>query len=121
MSLKFYFDTHIARQVAIQLQNNGVDVVRCEDVGLAKASDTEHLEYAIKEGRVMVSVDADFLRLHAEYLTEGKHHTGIVRVNPESQANTGTIVKALLALYQEIESGESTAEDKVHDNLKYIG
>ena len=36
MSIKFYTDTHIARQVAIQLRAKGIDVVRCEDVGMGR-------------------------------------------------------------------------------------
>jgi hypothetical protein len=34
MSLEFYTDTHITKQVAVQLRKRGVDVVLCEEVGL---------------------------------------------------------------------------------------
>jgi hypothetical protein len=44
--LKFYADTHIDKDVAIQLRKKGVDVVRCEDVGMAEADDEAHLDYA---------------------------------------------------------------------------
>jgi predicted nuclease of predicted toxin-antitoxin system len=40
--MKLYADTHIPKQVAIQLRQKGVDIVRCEDIGLAEADDNEH-------------------------------------------------------------------------------
>ena len=119
--IKFYFDTHIAKQVAIQLRNNGVDIVRCEEVGLAKASDIEHLEYAIKEGRVMVSVDRHFPGLHDRYLAEGKHHTGIIRIKPYIQKKIGRIVKDLRDYHELIEAEAGSIEVDIHDNLIYIG
>ena len=46
MALRFYFDSHIAKAAAVQLREKGVDVVRCEDVGMADASDETLLQYA---------------------------------------------------------------------------
>jgi hypothetical protein len=34
--IKFYTDTHIAKAVAVQLRQKGVDIVRCEEVGMAE-------------------------------------------------------------------------------------
>jgi predicted nuclease of predicted toxin-antitoxin system len=61
-TLKFYLDTHISKQVALQLRQKGVDVVRCEEVGIAAADDEAHLEYAATEGRILISADQDFTR-----------------------------------------------------------
>ena len=55
--LKFYTDSHIQKAVADQLRAQGVDVVRCQDVGMADADDLPHLEYATEEGRVVVTND----------------------------------------------------------------
>ena len=49
--IAFYTDTHIAKAVALQLRGHGIDVIRCEQVGLADASDVRHLEYATQHGR----------------------------------------------------------------------
>lgn len=35
--LKFYTDAHIDKQVAIQLPRSRIDVVRCEEAGMAEA------------------------------------------------------------------------------------
>jgi predicted nuclease of predicted toxin-antitoxin system len=86
VALKFYFDTHIARVVAEQRRARGVDVVRCEEVGMAQASDKEHLEYATEQGRIMVSQDEDYARLDAYWRQAGRTHAGIMKVSPDYQA-----------------------------------
>lgn len=43
MGIRFYTDTHIAKQVAVQLQAKGIDAIRCEDVGMAEA-DAEYYD-----------------------------------------------------------------------------
>ncbi len=47
---KFYLDSHIDKEVAIQLRNSGVDVVHCAEVGMKDAKDPEHLTYATQIG-----------------------------------------------------------------------
>jgi len=63
--IRYYLDTHIPKAVAEQLRLRGIDVVRCEEVGLAEADDTEHLEYAAAQERTLVSHDADFRTVHS--------------------------------------------------------
>lgn len=87
MALQFYTDTHIARAVADQLRTKGVDVVRCEEVGMAEASDEAHLTYATEQGRILVSQDDDFIRLDAQWRQAGRPHAGIMRVPPHVQGN----------------------------------
>jgi predicted nuclease of predicted toxin-antitoxin system len=77
-AIKFYTDTHIAKAVAVQLRARGIDVVRCEEVGMAEADDDAHLAYATREGRVVITADRDFLRLHKQWQAAGKSHGGII-------------------------------------------
>jgi predicted nuclease of predicted toxin-antitoxin system len=58
-TLKFYTDTHVPKAVAIQLRAQGIEVIRCEEVGLAESDDVEHLEYATSKGCTLVSHDLD--------------------------------------------------------------
>lgn len=120
--LKLYFDTHIAKAVAVQLRLKGVDVVRCEEVGMAEASDLEHLEYATAEGRVMVSLDSDFVNLHQDWLTDHRRHGGIMRINPDWQGPNyvGAIVKAVLLYYNLIAEGAGTIEDDIIGHLIFV-
>lgn len=60
--IRYYTDAHIPRSVVRQLQQKGVDIVRCEDIGMKYAKDEAHWEYATGEGRVLVICDEDFFR-----------------------------------------------------------
>ena len=83
MALKFYFDTHIAKAAAVQLREKGVNVVRCEEVGMAEASDEEHLQYATDNGYVMVSQDKDFPALNTQWQKTKRSHAGIMKLPPD--------------------------------------
>ena len=48
------------------------------EVEMQDAADVDHLVYATKNERIMVSCDRDFEDLHWEWQTEGKSHAGIV-------------------------------------------
>lgn len=67
-------DEHVAKAVSEGLRRRGVDVVTVQELGLHAANDRQHLERAVQEGRVVVTQDTDFLRLHAA----GVSHRGIV-------------------------------------------
>ncbi len=120
--LKFYTDTHIPKQVAIQLRNKGVDIVRSEEVGMAEASDAEHLAYSTSEGRVLVSVDRDFRRHGKEWADEGRRHAGIFSVSSDLQGrrSIGRLVNALFEYYQLIEIGAGTVKEDIDNQIIYI-
>jgi hypothetical protein len=71
--IRLYMDEHVPMAVTAALRRRGIDVIRAQDAGLHPADDQVHLEFATRVGRVMVTQDADFLRLHAA----GVHHAGI--------------------------------------------
>ena len=77
MPLKLYTDGHIANAIVKQLRERSVDVVRCEEVGLKDADDIDHLNYAIREQRTIITQDADFLRYHAQFQSEGSNISGL--------------------------------------------
>src|SRR5574341_1990538 len=117
MSLKFYTDTHIAKQVAVQLRNRGVDIVRCEEVGMAEASDLALLEYAIEEDRAVVSIDKHFPGWHKRWMETGKTHTGIfcLHRNLQGDGAIGRIVIELYEYHQLVEFGAATLEKDIHN------
>ncbi len=99
--IRYYTDVHIAREVAHQLRQKGVDIVHCGDVGLSDADDSSHLEYATRNGRVPVSCDDDFERLHATWQAAGRQHGGIVYVKMGDKCKSiGFIVNTLLFLQE---------------------
>jgi predicted nuclease of predicted toxin-antitoxin system len=74
MGLRFHLDEHIHPAIANGLRERGVDVTSTLDAGLRSASDESQLQHALSLGRVFVTQDQDFLRLHAS----GVSHAGIV-------------------------------------------
>lgn len=61
------------------------------------ASDEEHLAFASEQQRVLVTQDADFLRLHEQ----GMKHAGIV-YTPQGTP-VGTIINWLLLMHDVLE------------------
>lgn len=61
-------DEHVPKAVTEGLRRRGVDVITVQELGLQTAEDARHLERAAQDGRVVVTQDADFLRLHASGL-----------------------------------------------------
>jgi predicted nuclease of predicted toxin-antitoxin system len=107
MSLKFYTDTHIDKQVAIQLSVSGVDTVRCQDVGLEDVDDETHLTYATEHNRILITFDKGFRDRAFHWLALGKHHAGvfICKRGLQSERGIGVIVRACLFYHQAIEVG----------------
>lgn len=98
---KFFADTHIAKVAVIQLRQHGVEILRCEDVGLEKADDSILLDYAAEHGFVMLSCDRGFRNWGYLRLAEGKSHTGILQLDQERHCqNIGKLVKVVLMFYE---------------------
>ncbi len=119
---RFYTDRHIPKAVTSQLQKRGVDIVRCEDVGLSNADDFTHLEYATAEGRVVVSHDTDFVRLHHEWQSEGKKHAGILFClsHLQGEAGIGTIVSEVMMYHELIAGGAGSVESDLVNKLIFV-
>ena len=69
--ITFYMDEHVAKSVTEGLRRSGVNVVTVQELGLQAAEDQQHLQRATQEGRVVVTQDTDFLRLHAAGVSHG--------------------------------------------------
>ncbi len=108
--MKYYLDDHLAKAIAEQIVAKGADAVHCADVGKTHASDSEHLEYAATEGRILVTQDDDFIRLAATWAQEGKSHSGIMFVPPhlKGQAQISYAVNALFEYHELVEAGAAT-------------
>lgn len=93
---RVYLDEDVHGAVAAGLRRRGFDVVATIEVGRSGTSDAQQLEFAVSEGRVLVTFNrGDFARLHAEYLRQGRAHAGIV---VSRQAEAGAVVRALAKL-----------------------
>lgn len=62
-AIQLHLDEHVAAAVALGLRLRGIAVTTTAEEGLAAATDEQQLAFAAGQGRVLVTHDADFLRL----------------------------------------------------------
>ncbi len=113
--VRLYFDADsMQRAVLAGLRARGVDATTALEAGMADRSDEEQLELARSQGRVLFSFNAsDFCRIHAELLTQGKSHAGII-LAPQQRYSIGERVRRLLKLI-----AAKTAEE-MRDQMEFL-
>ena len=98
MALKFFFDECVDEDVAAALRAHRVDVVTTTDLGRKGISDKEHLAFAYTEGRVIYTIDHDFLRIAYECLEQSRSFAGIA-YHRAGQRSKQEIIEALLLMH----------------------
>ncbi|MBI3924132.1 MAG: DUF5615 family PIN-like protein [Armatimonadetes bacterium] len=71
--LSYYLDEMMDPDIAKGLRRRGIDVLTTQEARKLGKPDPDQLALAHGEGRVLFTMDADFLRLHAA----GRDHSGI--------------------------------------------
>ena len=99
--IKFYFDEHIPAAVCKSLRRRGVDVLTTQEVGRGGLPDDAQLAFASHEGRVMVTLDSDFIALAAQ----GVEHAGIAYAKPGTRS-IGELIRALLLVHGTLEPAD---------------
>jgi len=94
MPIAFHLDEHMPSALADALRLRGIDVTTTADAGLVGAAVRDHLAFAAASGRVIVTKDIDFLRLHAA----GGAHTGIAYCHPQSRS-MGEMLRRLVLIH----------------------
>ena len=73
-SLKFLLDADMPRSSAEVIRSTGYDVEDVRDIGTGAAKDSEIIEYALENERIIVTRDTDF----GEILRYPEHPGGII-------------------------------------------
>src|SRR5260370_33835339 len=73
-----FADVHVASAIVGGLRMRGMDIVTAEERGQCTENDEALLATATAEGRLMLSKDKDFFRIHHEWMTAGRSHAGIL-------------------------------------------
>lgn len=107
--MQFHLDEHVDHAIARGLRHRGIDVTTSTDAELLHASDEEHLAYALSEGRVTVTNDADFLRLHQQEV----EHDGIV-FWPRGSRSIGEAIRHLVLMHDCLE------ESKMRGQVEFL-
>lgn len=96
--IRLYVDEDASELAVVGgLRARGVDLLTTHEANRCGVSDSEQLEFATSQGRVMYTLNAgDFVQLHREFLQQGRPHAGIV-VIPEQRYSIGQKVRRLAA------------------------
>jgi predicted nuclease of predicted toxin-antitoxin system len=80
MSLSVLLDQGLPRSTAEHLRQAGIDAVHTGEISMATADDASILQRARQEGRLVVTLDADFHRLMA---LAGATQPSVIRIRIE--------------------------------------
>jgi predicted nuclease of predicted toxin-antitoxin system len=98
--MKLLLDQGLPRSTAVILRSAGIDTVHTAEIGLATEADAKILEQGLTEGRVIVTLDADF---HLLMATSNATHPSVIRIRIERLrgAEVANILQYLLNQYSE--------------------
>jgi predicted nuclease of predicted toxin-antitoxin system len=100
-TIRFHLDENVDPRVATALRRRDIDVTTAAESGLLHAADEAHLAFAETERRVIVTHDADFLRLDAA----GHHHYGIAYSHLEIRS-LGELIRQIVLLWEVYDPAE---------------
>lgn len=93
--IRFHLDEHIDPAIARGLRRHGIDVSTTVEARLLSRSDQSQWEYAQGTGRVIVTHDADFLRM----ADRDTRHAGIV-YSHRTAYSLGETIRRLILVYE---------------------
>ena len=113
--VRLYFDDDSSNGDVIRaLKRAEIDAESTFTLGMYGRSDDSHLRFAAESGRVVVTANqADFARLHQLWLTDGRHHAGVLVVH-QQRWTVGEQVRRLMLFVE-----RRTAEE-MRDWMEYL-
>jgi predicted nuclease of predicted toxin-antitoxin system len=107
--IRYHLDENCDPRIAAGLTLHGVDVTTTPEAGLLAASDEAQLAFVLAQKRVIVTQDADFLRIAAS----GGHTVGVVFF-PNQERTIGQVIRDLLLIWELLEPSE------MQDHIEYL-
>jgi uncharacterized protein with PIN domain len=107
--VRFHLDEHMDHAIAQALRQRGINVTTTNDAGLAGSDDDHQLAYCLRESRVIVTDDYDFLR----FASASREHAGVAFCQ-KRQRTLGQIINHLILIH-----GALTAED-MYGHIEYV-
>ena len=107
--IRFHLDENVPSAIAEGLRRRGVDATITPQAGLLNADDEAQLRFAYSQGRVLITNDADFLRLH----DRGASHAGIA-YSPKGKRAIGESLHGLIMI------AECLAPEEMQNHVEYL-
>jgi hypothetical protein len=108
-------DDSASRQLAMVLRKSGHDVSIPADFGTSGAPDPVHLTRAIRDGRVLLTRNAqDFTRLHDLVQASGGSHPGILLLHFDNDPTRDLSPKGVAAAIAKLEASLIRIPDELH-------
>ena len=107
--IRYYLDEHVDPDIARALRRYGIAATTTVEAGLRTQSDLAQLEFAAREQRVLVTHDADFLRLIGQL----PHHAGVA-YGTRSARSLGEMIRSLILIY------EVLTPEEMMDRVEYL-
>jgi predicted nuclease of predicted toxin-antitoxin system len=113
--VSLYLDAHVDALAARRLRRRGYDIIAAHEVGMADASDAEHLAYAAAHGRALVTYNVrDFAPLYHEWWQQRRHHAGIIVSREYQRPEIGELLRLLEQVFL------LATEEDLADRLRYL-
>ena len=103
--MKLLLDQGLTQSAATLLKEAGIDTIHVAEIGLSAADDINILQKARDDGRVVVTLDADF---HALLALSAAMSPSVIRIRIErlrAQALTDLLLTVLGEVAEELEQG----------------
>jgi len=107
--VKFHTDENVAEAVAQGLRRRGFNVSTTVEAGMCGADDEQQLAHALAESRVIITHDADMLRL----ASAGAAHAGIAYCYNQKY-KPGQLLQKILALAGRV------SEEKMRGRIQFL-
>lgn len=107
--IRFHLDENVPSAIAEGLRRRGIDATTTPQAGLLSADDESQLSFAHRQGRVLITSDADFLRLH----DRGASHAGIA-YSPKGKRTVGELLHGLIMI------AECLAPEEMRNHVEYL-
>jgi predicted nuclease of predicted toxin-antitoxin system len=107
--IRFHLDEPVDPSIAKALRKHGIDITTTQEVGLRTKADLDQMAFARDQGRVMVTHDADFLRLASESLD----HPGVAYCHVTARS-AGEIIRRLVLIF------EVLTVDEIAGRVEYL-
>lgn len=78
--MRWLLDQGVPRSASAWLKDWSEDAIHVGDIGIAAASDAAIIDHALQEGRIIVTLDADF---HSPIATSGAARPTVIRIREE--------------------------------------